>query len=209
MIEWAQTKLPELLGKGPQWAKKNIAKNISKMPGVDKDTPGMWKASAHVCVNDTVINWSDSYVFMEQQGIVATAPRSAQSPGSSVIDTGLYSSNRPVRLLNNAKPGDVERWKMPVTCITSNEQRKHLPNWLHGDETRLEVRLEEKKKKKKEKKKKDQDETTHTLEFEAEFSESGADCKALGWSTRPGRSHAEMYTVGYGSFALHHSSWNR
>ena len=65
-----------------------------------------------------------------------------------MVDTGLYISSRPLRLLNNGKPGDEGRFKRPnwkykgVEMIKTNSRHywKHLPNYLDGDEQVLERR---------------------------------------------------------------------
>ena len=150
MVEWAKTELPLLLGKTAAWAEANIA--ISTMPGQDPKDPAQFKASAHVCVNNTVLEWCSTARYLEQKGILAAAPPSAQKPGETVIDTGLYQASRALRLLGNGKPGDEGRWKRAVTCDNPSERRKHLPNWLDGAEEELE--LEEMMKEKKEKKEK-------------------------------------------------------
>ena len=74
-----------------------------------------------------------------------------------MVDTGLYISSRPLRLLNNGKPGDEGRFKRPnwnykgeeIIKTNSRHYWKHLPNYLDGNEQRLVVKGGEKEKKEK------------------------------------------------------------
>ena len=103
MVEWAKTELPALLGKTAEWTEQNNA--ISAMPGQDPEDPEQFKASAHVCVNGTVLEWCSIKRYIEQKGIKAAAPKKTQKAEESVIDTGLYAVSRALRLLGNGKPG--------------------------------------------------------------------------------------------------------
>ena len=80
MVKWALTELPALLGKPEEWAEANIA--ISTMPGQDPKDPAQFKTSAHVCVNNTVLEWCSTARYLEQKGILAAAPPSADKPMS-------------------------------------------------------------------------------------------------------------------------------
>merc|ERR1711964_65928 len=79
-----------------------------------------YKASVHVCVTGTVLEWCSTKQFLEQMLADGTClldkfPRSKQKAlvgkDASVLDTGLYQASRALRLLNNGKPGDEGRFK--------------------------------------------------------------------------------------------------
>ena len=195
MVEWAKTDLPPLLGFPAAWAEQNIA--ISTMPGQDPENPAQFKASAHVCVNGTVLEWCSTARYIQQKGIIAAAPQSAQTPGETMIDKKLYAKNRPVRLLGNGKPGDEDRWKRAVTCVNPSERAKHLPNWLHGNEEVLvvEKRILIPKNKKKAEQEKEKKAEVRKLTFEDLPSPKVPDCKALLLLCEPNMDYADWLSV--------------
>ena len=133
---------------------------------IERKKKAKYKASAHVCVNGTILEWCSHKQFLEKSGLIKAAPLAAdpmKKEGKTVLDTTIYSVNRPLRLINNSKPGDPERFKKAVACVNSNELRKHLPNYIAGDVVPVDLNAEKveeeegKKEKKVKKKTKEED----------------------------------------------------